>query len=497
MPPYHRPDISRRHFVGDVGLGFTGLALGSMFFEERVRAEAGAQPAATDGRCVRRADSVIWLFMMGGVSHVEGFDPKPALNRHAGRSIKAGDFHAVLSREALDLHEVGPDLSYSTKIFPLQVGFRKRGRAGIEISDWWPEVGDCADDLALVRSLYTTDTEHSAVFQFHTGRSIRNSPQPSLGSWASYGLGTLNRSLPRFVVLGFPPHTHQGGPGSHRARYLGPEHDGVPLRAGVTGVLPYPPDRVHRSETAQRRELALVQRLNKLAQIEYPDDPAVTARIRSYETAFGMQRALPEVADLTRETAATHALYGLDNPVTRPLGQQCLLARRLVERGVRFVQIYHGGNPDNDSGDWDAHGHLRANHTRMCARADRPIAGLLKDLKRRGMLHRTLVVWASEFGRTPNVECRNCAEGADAAATGRDHHIFGFSAWLAGAGIKGGVVHGATDELGFHAVEHRHYITDVHATILHLLGLDFRRLEFPGQKRLAMDRGHVIRQILA
>jgi hypothetical protein len=479
---------TRRHFLGDLGLGFTGLVLRSMLFEDR----ASANPVLSSGK----VDNVIWLFMMGGVSHVEGFDPKPALNRYAGQSMTAPAFHAVLNRESLDLRDIGPALNHRTKILPLQVGFRKRGRAGIEISDWWPHVGDCSDELAIIRSLYTTDSEHSAVFQFHTGRSLRQSPQPSLGSWAGYGLGTLNRNLPRFVVLGFPPHTHQGGPGSHQARYLGPEHDGVPLGETAETALPYRPERVHATEAAQRREVALLERLNHLARVEYPDDPGITARIRAYETAFGMQAAVPEVVDLEQETAATHRLYGLDQPITQPFGRQCLLARRLVERGVRFVQIYHGGNPDFDSGDWDAHSDLRANHTRMCARADRPIAGLLRDLKRRGLLERTLVVWASEFGRAPNVECRLCGPGDDGNHNGRDHHIYGFSIWMAGAGIKKGIVHGATDELGFHAVENRHYVTDVHATILHLLGLDPRRLEFPGQQRLAMDRGRVISEIL-
>jgi hypothetical protein len=345
--------------------------------------------------------------------------------------------------------------------------------------------------------MYTTDSEHSAVFQFHTGRSLRQSPQPSLGSWASYGLGTLNRNLPSFVVLGFPPQTHQGGPGSHQARYLGPEHDGIPIGIDQQNVLPYRPEHVHSSSRAQRRELDFVEQLNRKAAVEYPDDPSVTARIHSYETAFGMQSALPEAVELRAETAATHALYGLDRAVTRPLGQQCLIARRLVERGVRFVQIYHGGNPDFDSGDWDAHNNLRENHARMCARADQPIAGLLQDLKRRGMLERTLVVWATEFGRTPNAECRLPCNGSMNEQTGRDHHIYGFSMWLAGGGIKKGLVHGATDELGFHAVEDRHYVTDIHASVLHLLGLNPAELEFPGQQRLAMDRGQIIRGILA
>jgi hypothetical protein len=485
--------FTRRHFLGDVGLGFTGLVLRAMLFEDKVRAgEAAPAPRRA------RAKNVIWLFMLGGVSHLEGFDPKPALNRYAGQHITSASFHSVVGREQVT-REFGPELNYRTRLFPLQVGFRKRGQAGVAVSNWWEHVGGCVDDLAIVRSMFTTDSEHSAVFQFHTGRSLRQSPQPSLGSWVSYGLGTLNRDLPAFVVMGYPPQSHQGGLGSHRALYLGPEHDGVQIGVDPRTVLPYRPEAVHPSVEAQRREVALVQGLNRLAQVEYPEDAALTARIRSYETAFGMQSALPEVVDLSRETADTHALYGLDRPETRPFGQQCLVARRLVERGVRFVQVYNGGNPENDSGDWDSHEQLQEKHARMCLQADRPIAGLLKDLKRRGMLDETLVVWVTEFGRTPNVECRLPCLGheEDNNHTGRDHHIYGFSVWLAGGGAKRGVVHGATDELGFHAVEDRHYVTDIHATILHLLGLDPATLEYPGQQRIAMDRGRVIHQIVS
>ncbi len=476
--------MKRRHFLGDMGLGFTGLALHDLL------AAGGARAAA-------RADSVIWLFMMGGVSHVEGFDPKPALNRHAGKRINELGA-STLSEDRLTLQEVGPQLHHETKILPLQVGFGRRGAAGVEVSDWWPEVGGCVDDLAIVRSMYTTDTEHSAVFQFHTGRSQRDAPQPSLGAWVSYGLGSRNENLPRFVVMGTPPSSHQGGLGSHQALYLGPSHDGVAINPDPRAVLPFRADAVHPSPEAQRRELDFIRRLDQMAGVRYPDDQALKARIRAYEIGYGMQSALPDAVDLGKETPETQRLYGLDRPVTRPFGQQCLVARRLVEKGVRFVQLYHGGNPDNDSGDWDSHEKLREKHAAMTAQVDRPIAGLLKDLKRRGMLDRTLVAWVTEFGRTPNVDARTpCGPPDENVRTGRDHHIYGFSIWLAGAGIKKGVVHGATDELGFHAVEHRHYVTDVHATVLHLLGLEPQRLGYPGQQRLALDRGRVIREILA
>lgn len=485
---------SRRRFLGDMGLGFTGLVLNAMFFENA----AHATETRSEPRMPARADHVIWLFMMGGVSHLETFDPKPALNRYAGMRLGAPEIRSVLDQERPIAPEFGLTFNYDTKILPPQVGFHKRGKAGIEVSDWWPHVGDTVDDLAIVRSMYTTTTGHEALFQFHTGRTPRQSPQPSLGSWTSYGLGTLNRNLPTFVVLGLPPVSNQGGPGSHQARYLGPDHDGVRIGVEPDAVLPYRPDCVHPSLETQRREIDFIQQINRLTSVQYPDDPNLTARIQSYEVAFGMQRALPEVVNLQQESAATHALYGLDDAVTRPLAQQCLVARRLVERGVRFVQIYHGGNPNDDSGDWDSHDNIRESHARMCAKTDKPIAGLVKDLKRRGMLDRTLVAWVTEFGRTPNVDIRTPGGPMDDnVRTGRDHHIHGFSIWLAGAGLKKGIVHGATDELGFHAVENRHYVTDLHATILHLLGLDPRTLEFPGQQRLDMDRGRVINDILA
>jgi hypothetical protein len=235
----------------------------------------------------------------------------------------------------------------------------------------------------------------------------------------------------------------------------------------------------------QAGEFELLGRLNRLSAARYPDDAALRARIKSYELAFRMQTAVPEVMQLTGEPAAMDGLYGLDQDVTRPFGQMCLAARRMVERGVRFVQVFHGSN--GGAGAWDAHGGLRQNHARQCAQVDKPIAGLLSDLKQRGLLEETIVVWATEFGRTPG------SEGKD----GRDHHPYGFSVWMAGGGIKGGVVHGATDEIGYHAVVDRHYVTDVHATLLHQLGLDAHRLEVPGHKRLEIDFGQVIRDIVA
>jgi hypothetical protein len=488
--PSSRP-IGRRRFLTDLGMGVTGMALRGVLAEE-----ARAQDKAS--RPVPKVDQVIWLFMAGGVSHTEGFDPKPALTRYGGKTIAQTPYADTLAASRLARRDVGPQLRYQTRIMPLQVGASKYGDCGLEVSDWWPHVGSCADDLSVIRSLWTTDTEHSAVLQFHTGRSMRLSREPSLGSWVSYGLGRLNQNLPAFVVLGQHPTSFQGGPVSHQAQYLGSRYDGIPIDAEPERVLPYPPGRVHRSPDTQRREVDLVLDLDREAAVEYPDDPSLQARIHSYELAFRMQSALPEIVRLDEESDETKKLYGMDDPVARPFAEQCLVARRLAERGVRFIQLYHGANPKADGGDWDAHEKLRENHTRQCAKVDRPIAGLLKDLKRRGMFDRTLVVWASEFGRSPNIDIRTpCGPHDQNVRTGRDHHIHGFSAWMAGAGVRPGFVHGATDELGFHAVEHPHYVTDLHATVLHLMGIDPAMREIPGRKRLEMDQGAVIREILA
>jgi hypothetical protein len=488
----------RRRFLADLGLGFTGLALGALLFEDGI-ARGGPVPPGTPAH-PPKAKSVIWLFMLGGASHIETFDPKPALHRYHGETIAETPYQKVLEAPHLtkNFRQFAGAARLKTQLLRPQVGFRRRGQSGIEVCDWLPELGGCADDLAVVRSLWTTDFSHLAQMLFHTGRVIIDGREPCLGSWVHYGLGTLNRNLPQFVVLGRPPSDFGGGYASHQASYLGPEHDGVPIDTDPDRPVPYPPEGPGQYRETQRAELELVGRLNRLAAIEYPSDPVLQARIKSYELAFRMQTAFPEIMRLSDESAETRRLYGLDHPVTAPFGRQCLVARRLVERGVRFVQLYHGGAADDDNGLWDSHQELRKNLSGQCAQVDRPIGGLLKDLKRRGLLDSTLVVWATEFGRTPNVEPRPEGDKDDSEhLRGRDHHIYGFSGWLAGGGIKGGTVHGATDELGFHAVEDRHYVTDVHATVLHLLGLDPRRLEIPGHKRLDLERGRPITAILA
>ena len=476
--------MHRRAFLTDLGLGFTGLALGAMLQRDGY-ASPGAVWAPPNGKShsTPKAKNVIWLFMNGGVSHMESFDPKPMLTKYAGKTIAETPFADAQNPEKLKLARVvvvnDANGQQRNKLYPLQIGFRKRGQCGVEISDWWPHLGECVDDVAFVRSMYTTDDNHGAQTQFHSGRHMLDGEFPTLGAWVHYGLGSLNDNLPQFISMGRREYWN-----AKDGHYLGPAHDAVPLRIDPVNPLDYGKPESNLTAEEQKIGFDLVGKLNRLRSVAYPDDPALAARIQSYELAFRMQKSLPEVLNFKDETAETTALYGLDQPTMRDFGMQLLASRRLVERGVRFIQIQHGAG---GAGVWDAHGGLKANHARNCGQVDKPIAGLLKDLKRRGLLEETIVVFATEFGRTPGTQ------GAD----GRDHHIYGFSVWMAGGGIKGGVVHGATDEIGFHAVEDRHYVTDVHATIMQLLGLDSRRLEIPGRKRLDIDHGRAIREILA
>ncbi len=336
----------------------------------------------------------------------------------------------------------------------------------------------CQARLAMLRSMWTTDSNHGAQTQFHSGRNQLDGDFPTLGAWVHYGLGSLNDELPQFISIGNREYWNK-----RDGHYLGPAHDAVPLRIDPHNPLdfgklerPFDPD-------AQSLGLDLVRQLNALRGVEYPHDAAMAARVALYELAFRMQRSVPEVLDFSQETAETKVLYGIDQPHCRDFAMQMLASRRLVERGVRFIQIQHGAG---GAGAWDAHSALKANHAANSRAVDQPIAALLEDLARRGLLDETLIVFATEFGRTPG------SQGAD----GCDHHIFGFSVWLAGGGITGGVVHGATDEIGFHAVGNRHYVTDVHATILKQLGLDSRQLDIPGRKRLDIDHGKAIDEII-
>jgi hypothetical protein len=470
-------------------MGCTGLALGALLHREGVL-KAGVGPDSRPGapHFAPRAKSVIWFFMVGGASQMETFDPKPALNQYAGKTIAETPFDDPLASpySKQNLREVIAGLHHPhPNLYPLQVGYAKHGQSGVEITDWWPHLAKRVDDVAFVRSMWTTDNNHGAQLQFHTGRHVLEGKLPTIGSWVHYGLGSLCDNLPQFVVLGTPLADCCGGVGGHGASYLGPLHDGVRLAVDPNQPLPFASPGKDTYVEEQAAEFALLDRLHRLSAVEYPADAALAARIQSYELAFRMQMAVPEIIRFSDETERTRTAYGLDQEVTRTFGEQCLAARRLVERGVRFVQIFHGSN--GGAGSWDAHGNLKDGHSALCKQVDQPIAALLEDLKLRGMLDETLVVWGTEFGRTPGAQNSN----------GRDHHPFGFTVWLAGGGIKPGVVHGASDEVGFHAVENRHYVTDLHATVLHQLGLDSRRLEVPGRKRLELDHGSPIREIIA
>ncbi|MFN0056309.1 MAG: DUF1501 domain-containing protein [Planctomycetales bacterium] len=472
----------RRAFLADCGLGFTGLALGAMLARDgivRANETPAWQPPTGQPHGTPKAQSVIWLFMNGGVSHLESFDPKPELNVHAGKSISETEYADTQKPERLNRREVAFNVELRQKLYPLQVGFKKYGQSGIELSDWVPHMGSCIDDIALVRSMWTTDDNHGAQTQFHSGRHMLDGEFPTLGAWVHYGLGSLSDNLPQFISMGNREYWN-----ARDGHYLGPAHDAVPLRIDPANPLDYGRPVGDLSREEQRLEFELSRRLNLLKAVEYPNDPAMLARIKSYELAFRMQASVPEVLDFSSETQATQDAYGLADPATKSFGSQMLAARRLVERGVRFIQVQHGAG---GAGAWDAHGGLKGNHETNFKAVDQPVAALVKDLKQRGLLDSTIVIFATEFGRTP------ASQGSD----GRDHHPYGFTVWMAGGGIKGGVAHGATDGIGFHAVEQRHYVTDIHATILKQLGLDSRKLEVPGRKRLEIDHGQPIEAILA
>jgi hypothetical protein len=478
--------MRRRTFLANTGGGLTGTGFASLALAAMLHRDGFGKPgtwAPPDGKphFTPRVKSVIWLFMNGGVSHMESFDPKPMLNKYAGKTIAETPFADAQDPKKLALERlVVPDGNGNQRnmLYPLQVGFAKHGQSGIEISDWFPHIARNVDKLAIVRSMWTTDSNHGAQTQFHSGRHQNDGDFPTLGAWVHYGLGALNDNLPQFISLGAREYWN-----NRDGHYLGPAHDAVPLRIDPASPLDFGQPEQAFSADAQGVGLELLQQLGALRGVDYPQDEQLAARIASYELAYRMQRSVPEVVDFSKESEETQKLYGIDQPHSRDFGMKLLAARRFVERGVRFIQIQHGAG---GAGAWDAHGGLKANHTNNALAVDQPIGGLLEDLQRRGLLDETLVVFASEFGRTPG------SQGSD----GRDHHIFGFSVWLAGGGIRGGMVHGATDEIGFHAVEDRHYVTDIHATILHQLGLDSRKLEIPGRKRLEIDHGSVIREIL-
>jgi hypothetical protein len=472
-PSPHWPfTTSRREFLQKAGGGCGALALSWLLARDGVAGTPVANPlAARLPHHEAKAKAVIFLFMVGGPSHIDLFDPKPALAKYHGQPLPPS-----FGKPVSQFTKGDTPLLASTRTF------RKHGRSGLEVSDLMPHLAGCVDDIAFLRACWCTSTIHApAMYELHSGRTQMG--YPSLGSWVSYGLGSVSDNLPAYCVMLQPEGTPEGGAPCWGSGFLPAVYQGTLLRRGANPLLNLrPPPGV--SEEQQRRTRDLLRSMNEVGRD--PEDTELAARIASYELAFRMQRHAPEAVDLTRETAATRAEYGLDDRRTADFGTRCLLARRLVERGVRFVQLYSGGGPLITQ--WDAHDDLNANHEKMCGHVDRPIAALLKDLKRRGLLDTTLVVWASEFGRTPMSQ----------GGKGRDHNPYGFTMWLAGGGVKGGQAIGATDEFGLRAVGERVGVHDFHATILHLLGLDHERLTFlhnSRDERLTDVAGQVVEAV--
>ena len=441
---------TRREFLTQSGAGFGVLALAALQAESHSLVEASDKSGNPAPHFAPTAKSVIFLFMEGGPSHLDTFDPKPELNRLAGQHLPES-FGTVLTAMG-EFH--APLLESKRK-------WKQYGDSGVWVSDWLPHTAECVDDLAVIRSCWTDGNSHSAgVCQMNTCSMLGG--RPSLGSWVSYGLGTENRNLPAFVVLQDGNGTVVNGPRNWSAGFMPATYQGTLLAEGSQPI-PNLNNTEGISSGIQEGKLSLLSSVNQSFADSYPQQTELEARIRSYELAFRMQSAAPEAVNLSGETSSTQALYGMDQQETVSYGRQCLLARRLVERGVRFVQLYHGAGSR-----WDAHNNIEANHTQLCKAMDKPVAGLLKDLKQRGLLDETLVVWGGEFGRTPMSEQGN----------GRDHNPTGFTMWMAGGGVKGGQVLGATDELGLRAIEDRLHVHDIHASILHLLGLGNMQLTY-------------------
>jgi hypothetical protein len=472
---------TRREFLWEAGAGFTGVALTGLLAQDGFFASEPAPSAANPlaerpPHFAAKAKSVIFLFMYGGPSQVDTFDYKPDMYRLDGRTVNVRTFGRGGHRNAGRV--VGPKWR-----------FKQYGQCGKWISDLFPHLGTCADDIAFVHSMIADSPIHgSAMLQMNTGKI--QSGSPCIGSWVNYGLGTANQNLPGFCVMLDPTGGPISGAKNWTSGYMPASYQGTLLRSTGQPILDLQrPQGV--TEPMQRRMLDTLNAYNREHQTPRADNANLGARIASYELAYRMQSSAQEAVDLNQESDETKNLYGLNNRNTQEFGRKCLLARRLVERGVRFIQLYSGGNHNDDN--WDAHGDLLLNHNRHAGRTDLPIAGLIKDLKRRGLLDETLIVWGGEFGRQPTAEY--------AVGTGRDHNAYGFTMWLAGGGVKGGLSVGATDELGAQAVEHPYHVKNLHATILSLMGLDPERLSYfyggLDQKLVGVEGAEPIRQLMA
>jgi hypothetical protein len=468
---------ARRQFLGKAGAGFGMIALSALMAEQGLLAaetpEAAINPLAPRmPHRAARTKRVIFLFMSGGPSHLETFDPKPDLQRLHGERLPPS-FGMVKTRRSVD----------KNKLLATKRTFNKYGQEGIEVSDFLPNIATCVDDLCVFRGCHGDSVTHpESVYLMNTGSILMG--RPSLGSWVTYGLGTENQNMPAFAVLPDPGGWVKGGAPAWSNGFLPASYQGTVLRGGPAPILHLSTPRGI-SVAQQQRTLEFIQQQNRQHLQEREEGTELAARIASYELAFRMQQHATEVVDITRESEATKQLYGLDRKETAEFGLRCLLARRMVERGVRFLQLYCG-----DTNGWDGHADVEGNHRALCLASDKPVAGLLKDLKMRGLLDSTLVIWGGEFGRTPMTEGTN----------GRDHNPHGFTMWMAGGGIKGGQVIGATDAVGLRAEQDKTHVHDIHATILHLLGLNHHKLTFRHNgrnERLTDNFGQVIHAALA
>jgi hypothetical protein len=457
----------RRDFLAESASGLGLIALAWMLGRDAAGSERSGLPPT---QFVPKAKRAIHIFSPGGVSHVDTFDYKPELVRQNGKSLSGkGTLETFFGKPGNLLQNLWD--------------FKQRGQSGLWVSELFPHLAKCADDLTVVRSVVSKSSSHTpACFQMNTGFTLNG--YPCLGSWLSYGLGSENDALPTFVVLPDPRGLPNGGSNNWSNGFLPAEHQGTPFRTEGNEAIPNLSTPSSVSAAGRRASLEFLNRMNDRFARDNPGDSALSARVRSYELAARMQTSIPEAIDFATETEATQKLYGIDNPATAAAGRNFLLARRLVERGVRFVQVYSGaalgGNPRIN---WDAHEDVKTNQ---------PAAGLLADLKQRGLLDDTLVFWSSEFGRTPFTE--------GVGTRGRDHHNLCFTVWFAGAGFKPGLAYGQSDEVGYLPAENPVTIYDLHATILHLLGIDHTKLTFYHngiQRRLTDVHGHIIAPILA
>lgn len=439
---------SRRAFLGRSAGSLGGLALAHLL-DSRLALGSGA-PGPTPLR--PRARAVISLFQHGGPSQMDLFDQKPALNRWSGKPYPGGDLEVHFDKQA-------------GNVLGAPCEFRRHGQCGMELSELLPHLGSIADEITLVRSMTTGSVDHeSALRIIHTGRFLAG--LPTLGSWLLYGLGSENENLPSYVVLSDPEGLPVDGERNWSSGFLPAIYQGTPFRSGDSPVF-HLQTPAHMSPAARANQLALLDEINRHHADRFPGNTELTARIANFETAARMQSAVPEALDLSSESPATRRLYGLDHPATAEYGRRCLIARRLVERGVRFVQLFLSGQP------WDTHDKNAERLRGLCARTDQPSAALVHDLKSRGLLDSTVVLWTGEFGRLP------ISQGQD----GRDHNRHAFSLWAAGGGFKAGHVHGATDDFGYKAVQDVVSVHDFHATLLQLLGIDHQRLHFPHEGR--------------